>query len=289
MGISKWQKVKLGIIQHWPLHNKLRIARALLSMKNKDNSPLFKGISFLHHRSIAHTDTSSYIDYSIFATGNYEERIACLIESQLQHGNTVLDIGANVGVHCITMAKAVGNTGRVYAFEPIGYLRERLAQNLWINHLSNVEIVPKALSDVASEEEVHFDVSSTNLGTMSLAKKTAGTGERIQVDVGDTVIAKKQIEEVHLIKIDVEGFELKVLHGLESTIIRCKPRIIFEFDKNYIQRIQENEDVATALFQFFSKKNYLLYEIADHGLCIITDTKAFPASCNVFAIPKFTA
>jgi FkbM family methyltransferase len=286
MAISRWQKIKLGLVQAWPLHNKLRIAGKLLPMKNKSNQPLFDGISYLNQNALFLSNTGSYIDYSVFTTGSYEARISSLIQSQVQPGDTVLDIGANVGVHCVTMAKLVGKEGKVYAFEPIGFLRKRLAKNIWINRLENVTIIPKALSNAKSEENVRFDSTSMNLGTMSLANKGGSSTELVQVEVGDEVIESNGINAVHFIKIDVEGFEFHVLSGLANTIGRHRPRIIFEYDQNYIKRITEEQNVSESLFSFFHSKEYALFAIEDHGLTTIDRPEAFPASCNVFAIPQ---
>ncbi len=286
MGISKKQKLKLGIIKLWPLHNKFRIASKLLPMVSKNGSPLFKGISFLRENHLLNTHTGNYLDYMVFATGSYEPAIAGLITSQINPGSTVMDIGANVGIHTITMGKAAGPNGKVYAFEPIGFLRKKIEENIWLNNLHNVEIIPSALSNQAGKQEIFFDENDSNLGTASLGKKSEQTNLEIDIKVGDEVAQELGISQLDLMKIDVEGFELKVLKGLESTISKLRPRIIFEFDVNYIKRVEEEGmDVKEEIFSYFSSKNYQLFEIANHGLINIDSAEGFPWSSNVFALP----
>ena len=286
MGISKKQKLKLGLVKLWPLHNKFRVASKLLPMVSKNGETLFTGISFLRDNHLLHTNTGNYLDYMVFTTGSYEPAIAGLISSQLNAGSTVMDIGANVGIHTITMAKTVGPTGKVYAFEPIGFLRKKIEENLWLNNLHNVHIMPVALSNEAGSQQIYFDENDSNLGTASLGKKTAHTNLEIDIKVGDEVASQLDMDRLDLIKIDVEGFELKVLKGMEKTISALRPRIIFEFDVNYIKRVEEDGmDVKQEIFQYFDSKGYRLFEIANHGMVHIDSADGFPWSSNVFALP----
>jgi hypothetical protein len=87
---------------------------------------------------------------------------------------------------------------------------------------------------------------------------------------------------LHLIKIDVEGFEFQVLRGLRQTIEKHKPRIIFEYDKGYWQ----NTGQAIAdCFLFLQQMNYTLYQVTPVGCTILADS-SIVESGNLFCMPS---
>jgi len=89
------------------------------------------------------------------------------------------------------------------------------------------------------------------------------------------------LKALHLIKIDVEGFEFQVLRGLKQTIDRHKPRIIFEYDKGYWQ----NTGQAIAdCFLFLQQMNYTLYQITQVGCTLLPDS-GMVESGNLFCMP----
>lgn len=287
MPFSKIEKLKLGFIKHWPLNNKLRLARWLVPEAKNGKPAVFEGVSFLNEHSLLYTDTNNYLEYSVFTTGTYETHIANLIKSQIREGDVVFDIGANIGIHTITMSQSAGKNGKVYAFEPIAFLGERLKKNIWINNIDNVEVVPYALSDEAATTKVFFDENQQNLGTVSLANDAYKRNYSIEVRKGDDLVNEYQIEKINFIKIDVEGLEIKVLMGLKHAIQRFRPRIIFEYDQHYLQRTNDKgTDLQERLFNFFHQWKYQLYNIEPEGMRSIPNKSAFPSSGNIFAIPE---
>jgi hypothetical protein len=102
-----------------------------------------------------------------FAGGRfYEPEIAEILIRALQPGDSMLDIGANIGVFSVLAAGLVGPAGRVVAFEPAPENRVRLAANLALNELENVTIIAEPASD--GIDEVFFHLCSDNDGGHSL-------------------------------------------------------------------------------------------------------------------------
>jgi FkbM family methyltransferase len=152
----------------------------------------------------------------------------------IQPGNTVLDIGANLGTLTVPLAKRVGPTGRVIAFEAQPAIHMLLCANLALNELLSV----RALNVAVSDETGYVDMPNLdygmyyNFGGVSFAEQRAGQSNgssRIACHRLDDLVA--DLPECHLIKVDVEGMESRVLEGGEAFIMRTRPIIYSEADR----------------------------------------------------------
>jgi len=140
--------------------------------------------------------------------GPYENEKTCPRE-----GDWVLDVGAYVGVFTVLSGKAVGEKGKVFAFEPQERSRKVLEANLRLNRLSNVVVVPKALGDRESKVTMR-----------GMVIKRWGRGY-IECTTLDAWAKASHLERLDFLKMDVEGFERKVLCGGMETLCQFKPRM----------------------------------------------------------------
>ena len=129
---------------------------------------------------------------------------------------TVLDIGANQGVYTLLFSSLVGDSGKVFAFEPDPLLFQTLQKNLECNGTSNVTAFNIALGSVLESRTLHR--SMLNLGDNRLAQGGLGGFRDL------TTVPVKRLDDVPIsskvdfIKIDVQGWELEVLKGMEKTL-----------------------------------------------------------------------
>jgi FkbM family methyltransferase len=161
-------------------------------------------------------------------------------------GSTALDLGANTGTTALELARAVGPSGHVYAFEPI--TDETVTLNLQRNHISNVCVIPMAVGGASGEAEMLVaDFSAANRIVQGLSHlpehPNASTHEGgfctdrpgfqpgsqhrwrrwVRVVSLDDWCEWEQVEKVDFIKMDVEGVEEDVIRGAEHLIQRCHP------------------------------------------------------------------
>ncbi|MBY0407612.1 MAG: FkbM family methyltransferase [Rickettsiales bacterium] len=196
----------------------------------------------------------NYIDRLIYFTGAHEKYMLALLKDYTlrlkatgQAGALVfVDVGANAGNHALFMSQLAD---RVLAFEPFARVREQMEENLALNHITNVQVFPFALSD--KEETLPFYASGeSNLGASSFAKAhkqdSAYLGD-MQLRVGDAVLREMGITQVDILKVDVEGFEKPVLRGLTETISASRPLMVVEFTETTRKDV-ENVDVFRSLF-----------------------------------------
>jgi FkbM family methyltransferase len=151
-----------------------------------------------------------------------------LIARFLQPGDTVYDVGSNLGVYSILLAKAVGPRGTVIAFEPHHETYEQLLENLRLNGLENVRAFEKALGERAGEEKLFIGEVIANFsllrGAIAGSKGTDMPFERVQVVRGDEFVEAERLPIPKAVKVDVEGFEYSVLKGFQRTLAdpRCE-------------------------------------------------------------------
>lgn len=177
----------------------------------------------------------------------------------LREGDTVLDIGANVGWFSLRAARRVGESGRVIAFEPDPITCERMKENVRSNGLKNITIEHIGLGETsgcAMLERVNFRNSGMNRIVQSV---TCDSRDMVLVHLlrMDDYCKDSHIDNISVIKIDVEGYEMKVLHGGEHTIYRHLPIIIIECNKTALS--QQNES-SESIYYWFHTHEYTLYD-----------------------------
>jgi FkbM family methyltransferase len=217
----------------------------------------------------------------VLSNGAYETEINKLIRVSLKNGKNALDIGGNIGLQSIRMSQCVGDTGKVYAFEPLHYLQEKFRRNIALNNVVNVTLFPFALANKAYEAEFSIEKSSWNQGTFSLTNTVDGPEKQsVAVNVADDIPEIQELESLDFIKIDVEGFEFQVMQGLKETIKKHRPRIIFEYDDNYWMKTGQR---ISDCYLFLQDLNYTLYQITPVG-CELIKQKEDIKGGNVFCI-----
>jgi len=146
-----------------------------------------------------------------------EQRVSELLASSLKPGDVVFDVGANVGLYTVLLAKVVGDGGRVISFEPEGQTYAHLLDNLKLNSLTNVRCFRKALGDRSGQAMLY---SNEAIGGASLVHTPEGNGPGEVVDIveGDQLVLAENLPLPRAVKIDVEGYEYSVIHGLRRTL-----------------------------------------------------------------------
>jgi FkbM family methyltransferase len=134
----------------------------------------------------------------------------------LRAGDVCMDVGANVGLFTLIAARAVGPKGRVIAFEPVSKTNKRLSENIGLNHFTNVQVEQCALSD--STGKFNIMVAEDEMDAFnSFARPYTGehyAEESVSTTSWDEFAVKHSLEgRVTFMKIDVEGWETKVIEG----------------------------------------------------------------------------
>lgn len=186
---------------------------------------------------------------------------------------TVLDVGANFGTYSIALARIIGPMGKVHAFEPQRLIYNLLVGSVALNSLTNVYCHNIALGDHENRIEIpQYDYHRPmNFGSVEF---TANQSEKLPQARGHdpskvehvrlTTLDGFEFPNAHLVKIDVEGMELKVIQGSTRTIRRCRPVLFVEYLKG------DREAVREAILSL----DYVVYQKAMNFLCIPTEVSS---------------
>lgn len=168
-------------------------------------------------------NTDEFTQFYYFANFFEADDFALFRLVQKYQGGVFLDVGANVGLYSLAASHFFD---QVYAFEPFPDTLSRLKKNVDLNGLKNIQIVPLALS--AELGVTYIKSNPRNLGNNFIAD---GPGEQtvtIQKTDLDTLIAKWNLPNVDLIKMDIEGHEVQALQGAKQTLEKYRPDLYVE-------------------------------------------------------------
>ena len=204
---------------------------------------------------------------TVLTNGDYEPATTAAILRTLRFGGSFVDLGANIGFFTLLAARAVGAAGRVYAFEPAPRTLAVLRRNLAINGLlPRVTVEECAISDF--EGTTRFLVMPASQGSsVAAAGDTSGQPVEVRVTTLDKYFATAGWPPVELLKMDIEGQELKAFRGMRELIRRnAGITVVFEYHLEQIQRfghsgrdlIQAARDTGLDRFMLLFRRSELI-------------------------------
>ena len=208
-------------------------------------------------------DLSSTLEWQLWAFGCYEKHLAELFAYLVRPGDRCVDVGANVGVHTVRLARLVGASGEVIAIEPDPDAVRRTNRNIALNGVANVRVVAAAASERAGQTGLFRPgPQDTSRARPSLLHHPHLTGTATAVPVV-TVDDVCDGEPVSLIKIDAEGHEAAVVRGAARTIRKFAPSVVFEYVPEPLE-----DPVAQTPFGWLADSGYRMFRLrpARHGI-----------------------
>jgi FkbM family methyltransferase len=179
-------------------------------------------------------DLREGIDFSIYLLGAFEKSTVVTLQKLVRPGDTVFDIGANIGAHTLGMAQSVGPAGKVFAFEPTDFAFEKLKRNLALNpqlqaRTSAHQILLAATSSAALDPQIYASWPlKTDDAVHPKHRGRLVTTANATIDTLDDFVEREGITRLDLIKIDVDGHEFPVLQGAVRTLTKFHPTLVME-------------------------------------------------------------
>ena len=190
---------------------------------------LYRLVEARHGRFLANPN-DVYIGRALIEYGEFSELESHLIGQICPEGGTVAEVGANIGAHTVAIARKLGPSGRVHAFEPQPIVFQNLCANLALNGLTNVYAYNKACGahrDSLTFPNIKYDIEG-NFGGISLdVVPETDHGQKVDIVPLDDI----EPPQLHVLKIDAEGMEIDVLKGAGKTLARHKPILYVENDR----------------------------------------------------------
>jgi FkbM family methyltransferase len=174
-------------------------------------------------------DPIEWTQTDIIKAGKVEPVTSDFIRRTLNFGDTFVDIGAHVGFHSLVAAKTVSQGGKVFAFEPQPYNCNKILINARHNGLTNIRVVAAAAGSTDGWVTLSDQPPTDKARLTLLDEGPDDQGQRFDVPIIrlDTYARNGGFGPVRMLKIDVEGYELEVLHGARETL-RNVDYIVYE-------------------------------------------------------------
>lgn len=146
-------------------------------------------------------------------------------KNEIKKGDICVDIGANIGYYALLESRLVGDGGKVYAIEPVPENIKLLKKNININHYPNIDIFQLAIGDRNGSGFIHL-FNGSNLHSMN--KNNSFESKHsipVKIITLDKFLENKPYPSI--IRMDTEGYEEKIIKGMEKTLSAQKPLKIF--------------------------------------------------------------
>ncbi len=211
--------------------------------------------------------------YTVLEQEEWFEKETAFLLHWLRPGMTAIDIGANLGIYSLPLARRLQPHGQVFAYEPASEPRAMLERSRELNQAANLHVIAAAVSD--SRREGHLVLgASSELNSL----EGTGPGEDVRITCLDWEATTRGWQSVDFIKIDAEGEEERVLTGGESFLDRHSPLIMFEIKAGAVV----NEKLRSA----FPRYGYRIYRLLPGAPMLVPDDPSKPIDAfelNLFA------
>jgi FkbM family methyltransferase len=172
--------------------------------------------------------------------------------SMIRPGDTVVDVGVNMGDTLLNIASRVGSKGNVIGFEPDDRNFLHASVNIGLNAFENIELLKLGVSD-RSEVIRLYRVNKFNSGMNRVLAEGEehGDGDHISMNTItiDEMVKDHKLKRLDLIKVDIEGYEMHAFRGSLGTLDRFKPKLFFEIIPERLEKLGSSTSELIALLE----------------------------------------
>ena len=180
-------------------------------------------------------------DASVFgtvrATGQYEPHVMDVIANRLPAGGVFVDVGANIGILAALAARRMGPRGTVVAIEASPINCELLAANLRETGSQRFTVLNRGVWDEPATLTISHIPQGPGWSFVSPEPSGQGIPFTVECETLDALLAEAGVGPVDLLKVDVEGAEVRVLRGARNLLQGNRPGIILEINPDTLQRV----------------------------------------------------
>jgi len=211
----------------------------------------------LRSGALIKTTHVDHLQLLLYYFGTFEPECLAAMRRNVRPGDTILDVGANIGLFTLEGSLAVGPAGRVIAIEAMPAHATSVIDSVRRNGMSNVEVIPVAVGDQRGEGTLTLP-SNMNYGMFTLGKVVGEVSFKVSVQRIDDILAERGVNSVDFIKMDIEGSELKALIGAEQTLRKHHPTILIELYEEHLNNCgTSSHEVKSFLTKLGYRESFL--------------------------------
>ncbi|MCU0606085.1 MAG: FkbM family methyltransferase [Candidatus Edwardsbacteria bacterium] len=220
-------------------------------------------------------DRRSTVDQCIIRDGVFEQKGTALVKRLVKPGQTVLDVGANIGYYAVIASRLVGPQGVVHAFEPTTIFADVLDRNLRENGVTNCEVHRFGFSDRSHRGNIKINESSATLHMPDDCP--ACTQQAISLTTLNAFAARSRIKSVDFVKVDIDGHEPFFMEGAWRALAKWKPILLLEVSNLHYSLAGYS---AWEFYDALKAKGYYIYR--EEKLTPYRDRIEFIRECGSF-------
>ena len=175
-------------------------------------------------------------------------------------GDHIIDIGANYGIYTLSLAKIIGDSGKIFAFEPSKPTADTLHKSIEHNKFINVTLLNQGLSRYIGFADLTNNENS-ELNSITNFSLNKSDDQNIDITTLDTCMNLHKWKDISFVKIDAEGEEENIIQGGIDFFNSFSPLVMFE--------IRSDTSINFNLIKKFESLNYEIYKLIP-GLNILT-------------------
>ncbi|MFF1658844.1 FkbM family methyltransferase [Streptomyces sp. NPDC058255] len=208
-------------------------------------------------------DTQDLIQRYLYLFGVWEPHMTRWLQSRLEPGDVLVDVGSNIGYVSVLGSRLVGSTGRVVSIEASPEFHRRVLWHRRLNGCDNIRAVNAAVSDI--RKTLTFVLaSSANMGANSIVPYAGPAESTFEMEARplSDLLEPEEIANARVIKIDVEGAEGGVVRGLAPLLDRLRPDAEITVEVTP-ERMAQLGDSADELLRTMREHGYHVYRLAN--------------------------
>jgi FkbM family methyltransferase len=220
----------------------------------------------------------SITTYVVLEQEAWFEKEAAFLAKWLRPGMTAIDIGANLGIYSLPMARLVGPDGRVFAYEPATEPRRLLERSRTLNRATNLTVIPMALSNSQREGRLTLGPSSELNSLANDRPSPNASSEFVRITSLDLENELRGWDTIDFVKIDAEGEEERIVAGAHSFLDRHSPLVLFEIKTGF----EINKNLRSA----FRRLGYRVYRQLVGYPVLVPDEPGQPLASSICLRPN---
>jgi len=200
--------------------------------------------------------------YYLLGYEEHEPLVSSIIIKSLREGDVFIDIGAYIGYYSLLAREVVGVSGKVIAFEPHPENYKKLVRNIHLNAYTNIVPENIAISDKRERLKLFLGINPSTHSIIERSPNNVSSDEFFEVEAIslDEYLDGRNIVP-NVIKMDVEGAELKILSGMKKTIRSYHPTMIIE-----VHPLHLGKKGVKILLETLKDHGYRLFKVQEEGL-----------------------